>query len=84
MFRRAAAFFWGFIGILLLLGLAAAVGIIIVVIGSILMFLGSIIAYVMVKAANGDEEDLFASKCMIVISAIIMIGVLAFCFIFFR
>lgn len=77
MFKRAGAFFWGLMAIILIIGIIGAVGIIILVCGAIVLFIASIIYYIALKS-SGATEGLFMSKCLIIITAIIMIGAIFF------
>ena len=81
MFKRASAFFWGLMGLIMLIGIIGTVGLIIGMIvligGSILLFISTIIYYISLKS-SGATEGLFMSKCLIVITGILMIGVIFF------
>ncbi len=81
MFKRAGAFFWGLMGIIMLIGIIEAIGMIIGIImiigGSIALFIVSIIYYITLKN-NGETKGLFMSKCLIVITTILMVGTIFF------
>ena len=77
MLKKTKSFLWGFIIIAIIIGLVAEIATfimkILLIFGSIILFISSIIYYTSLKEKGKKEEILFA-KSLIVITAIIMIG----------
>ena len=83
VFKKVAGFFWGIIGLLILLGCVMTIGILWISALSIIFFLSSLVNYIIMKK-TGDENSIFVAKIILFIATICVIAVLTVVYLILR